>query len=129
MSTEETPAAGAGGEHEQLPPMPPGWMPAAEAEVASLRRRIDTHWLPIISELTALDTAGALAGIRAVITERLRQVRGDIPAGLPYATLVKLGEMDGDPLRDTLARDGACVAAEIDRMAGEARDRNGGQGL
>src|ERR1017187_6504893 len=68
-----------GDDREQLPPMPPGWMPATEADAASLRRRIDTHWLPIISDLPALATGGALGGIRAVIPERLRQVRGGAP--------------------------------------------------
>ena len=114
-----------GDDREQLPPMPPGWMPATEADAASLRRRIDTHWLPIISDLTALDTAGALGGIRAVITERLRQVRGEAQmpdeADMPYAAFdtikgqVRLSLQERDTHLTAFAA--ALLAAEIDRMA------------
>ena len=86
-----------GDEREQLPPMPPGWMPATESEVAGIRSHIDQHWQPVILDLIELDSAGALAGIRAVIAERLRQVRGEAQmpdeADMPYAAFdtIKIG--------------------------------------
>ncbi len=94
MSTDET----RDDERDQLPPMPPGWMPATEADVAGIRSHIDRHWQPLIFDLMELDRAGALGGIRAIVGERLRQVRGDDPDGV-----------------DGRAVQAAYLAAEIDR--------------
>lgn len=74
--------------------------------------RIDREWTPVLQDLLELEAAGALGGIRAIIAERLRQVRGgrteierqhfreilDDLAGLPGMTLAAL------------------LAAEIDRQ-------------
>jgi len=101
MSTDETPAPGLDDEREQL-----------SAYAASLHGYIDTHWLPIILDLTALDTAGALGGIRAIIAERLRQVRagGPVMPEPPWAA-----EMGADGY----AKTGATAAAWIDGLAGD----------
>jgi len=120
MSTEETPVPGLDDEREQLPPMPPGWMPVSEAGAAAIHSYIDTHWLPIIMDLTALDTAGALGGIRAIITERLRQVRDGAPVErdryLTHGELVAYAHrrMHLGKIRQAAA----LLAAEIDRQAG-----------
>jgi hypothetical protein len=118
MSTDETPVPGLDDEREQLPPMPPGWMPATEDDVASLRRRIDTHWLPIMMDLTALDAAGALGGIRAVITERLREARAYATFGIQpsHESAIALAGLETEAGR--YAQAAALLAAEIDRLAG-----------
>ena len=107
MSTEETPVPGLDDEREQLPPMPPGWMPVSEAGAAAIHRHFNDVWLPVFLELAELDTAGAMGGIRAIIAERLRQVRagGPVMPEPPWAA-----EMGADGY----AKTGATAAAWID---------------
>ena len=126
MSTDETPAAGIDDEREQLPPMPPGWMPATESQVAGIASYIDQHWQPIILDLIELDSAGALGGIRAIITERLAQVRAGDPGQLARSAAVALSRLytadGGRPGANMpLATCAAMLAAEIDRLEGGPR--------
>lgn len=68
-------------------------------------------WTPLLQDLLELDRAGALAGIRAIIAERLRQVREDlIRDAVPH-------RMAGTALgHGEYARAAALLAAEIDRQ-------------
>lgn len=112
-------------DREHLPPMPPGWMPATEADAADIRRSIDTRWLPIIMDLTKLDTAGALGGIRAIITERLRMVHDGSPAGSVRRFMDDAADFVIDRNGDVAAaaRAAGLLAAEIDRLASGEQQR------
>jgi hypothetical protein len=75
--------------------------------------RIESNWQPVLLDLVELEETGALAGIRAIIAERLGQVRtgsADIadPARLA-AECINSGNH---------AWTAALLAAEIDRIAG-----------
>jgi hypothetical protein len=104
--------------HEDpLPPMPPGWMPATEEQVASLREHINRQMLPIGLDLAYLARCGALAGVAEVIAERRRQVEH----GDGYGNGWLRGSLGawmaaGDWGRQGLREAGALIAAEIDRM-------------
>ena len=132
MSTEETPVPGLDDEREQLPPMPPGWMPVSEAGAAAIHRHFNDVWLPVFLELAELDTAGALGGIRAIIAERLRQVRsghahldqwGDmamtVQDGYARSAHAELGALLAGNSQASPAVAAALLAAEIDRLAGD----------
>src|ERR1035441_3316399 len=81
MSTGDTPAAGAGDEREQLPPMPPLSANSPEARAG----RDSLH-----KDLAELELRDALGGIRAVITERLRTARAYATPGINVANVVMI---------------------------------------
>lgn len=91
-------------------------------------------WRPaLVFELMELDRAGALVGIRAVVAERLRQVRGEAimpdEADMPYAAFdlvkgqVRLSMAERDAHLTAFAA--ALLAAEIDRQGTGRGDGNG----
>ena len=104
MSTGDTPAAGAGDEREQLPPMPPL---SARAYRDSLHK-----------DLAELELRDALGGIRAVITERLRTARAYATPGIQpsHESAIALAGLETEAGR--YAQAAALLAAEIDRLDG-----------
>jgi hypothetical protein len=108
--------------HEDpLPPMPPGWMPATEEQVASLREHINRQMLPIGLDLAYLARCGALAGVAEVIAERRRQVEQGATAKqddqLTHGELTAYAERR---IRlGKLRQAAALLAAEIDRLKRE----------
>jgi hypothetical protein len=100
-----------------LPPMPPGWMPATEEQVAVLREDINRQVLPVILDLAALAQFGALAGVAEIIAERKRQVElgdGHGDGWLRGSLHGWLACNDWD--RQSLREAGALIAAEIDGL-------------
>lgn len=80
--------------------------------------RIEREWTPLLHDLLELEEAGALSGIRAIVAERLNQVRTDaikdaIPFRLAWYRMDKHHGM-GEYLDDVIAA-AALLAAEIDR--------------
>lgn len=70
-------------------------------------------WAPILQDLMELDQAGALGGIRAIVAERLAQVRHNRPAKAEDPFRLAETEIDfGEYVRAA-----ALLAAGIDRMA------------
>lgn len=49
-------------DRDPLPPMPPGWTPATEEQVAAMREEINRQVVPVVLDLAALARHGALAG-------------------------------------------------------------------
>jgi hypothetical protein len=82
-------------DREELPPMPPGWMPATAGQAAALREDISRRILPVGLDLAFLSSHGALAGVAEIIAERRRQVeQQDEALGRPnlcYAAEAELG--------------------------------------
>ena len=111
MSTGDTPAAGAGDEREQLPPMPPLSANSPEARAG----RDSLH-----KDLAELELRDALGGIRAVITERLRTARAYATPGIQpsHEAAIALAGLETEAGR--YAQAAALLAAEIDRLANEA---------
>jgi hypothetical protein len=64
-------------DREQVPPMPPGWMPATPGEVDALREDINRQVIPVMLDLAYLAQQGALAGVAEIIAERRRQIEAE----------------------------------------------------
>lgn len=81
-------------------------------------------WRPalVVFELMELEEAGALGGIRAIIAERLRQVRAGEP--LPEPPWLLLGRVHGMTGQQH-AESAALLAAEIDRQETGRGDGDG----
>lgn len=73
-------------------------------------------WALLLRELFELDDAGALSGIRAIVAERLQQVRQDSVKSTIPGLLAIMRLQDGG-LRDSqvIIESAALLAAEIDR--------------
>lgn len=118
MSTDETSATAADVDELRQGVITADWLPVMAGMA---------DWLPVLRDMAELDRAGALGGIRAVVGERLRQVRGEAQmpddADMPYAAfdIIKGQVRLSLPERDAhlTAFAAALLAAEIDRMAGE----------
>jgi hypothetical protein len=105
-----------------LPPMPPGWMPATEEQVAVLREEINKQVLPVILDLAALAQLGALAGVAEVIAARREMAeQGDGHGNGWLRGSLEAWIASGDWDRQGLREAGALIAAEIDAR-GEADD-------
>jgi hypothetical protein len=64
-------------DREEVPPMPPGWMPATEQQVAALREDINRQVIPVMLDLAYLARNGALEGVAEIIAERRRQIEAE----------------------------------------------------
>jgi hypothetical protein len=88
-------------------PLPPG-----------ITRR---EWHELCDQLTELEAAGALGGIRAIVAERLAYVRAgvsydEVPMAMEVIRSVPVSSAPGSPRhRQLLAQAAAHLAAEIDR--------------
>lgn len=79
--------------------------------------RIGREWTPLLQDLLELEAAGALGGIRAIIAERLRQVRESGQDWHPVVGALETARMlmpDAGLLE--APRIAALLAAEIDRL-------------
>jgi hypothetical protein len=76
--------------------------------------------IELCDQLIELEAAGALDGIRAVVAERLCQVRtgGSLPIAFQDACGIILAGYRKPPVPDQCARAAALLAAEIDRQSG-----------
>ena len=102
---------------DPLPPMPPGWMPATEEQVAAFREDINTRMIPVAIDLGWLARHGALTGVAEIIAERKRQVElgdGHGDGWLRGSLHGWLACNDWD--RQSLREAGALIAAEIDGL-------------
>jgi hypothetical protein len=89
---------------------PPACAAVTDQDKAVLRRYSDSHWRALMADLVALDAAGTLGGIRAVVAERLRQVR----SGKTTRELTETVWSDRPHPAVAHARSAALLAAEID---------------
>jgi hypothetical protein len=83
-------------------------------------------WQPVLMDLAELDEAGALAGVRAIIAERLRQVREGQQLHeflITCAMALIAGQDRVMPARDRYANAAALLAAVIDSTEHETGDR------
>jgi len=107
-------------ERPDLPPMPPGWMPATGEQVDALREDFNARMLPVALDLAVLARHGALAGVAEIIAERRRQVE----LGDGHGNGWLRGSLDAwlavnDNGEHGLREAGALIAAEIDRESRE----------